>query len=254
MIEVKNVSAGYGRTKVLHKVSLTAEKSKITTIIGRNGCGKSTLLKAVAGILPISGGEIWVNGTSAAELTRAERAKQTAYLSQGKNTPDITVGRMVLHGRFPYLSYPRNYKKADFELADAAMERMGILDLADRPLAELSGGTRQRVYIAMALAQCSPIIVMDEPTSYLDIGQQMKFVRIAKELAESGKTVLLVLHDLLFALKISDRICVMENGSILMQSKPEEILKSNIIKKLYDVEVGVLNTTEGEQYYWGGGF
>ena len=102
----------------------------------------------------------------------------------------------------------------------------------------------------MALAQCSPIIVMDEPTSYLDIGQQMKFVCITKELAQSGKTVILVLHDLLFALKISNRICVMENGKILMQNTPKEILNSNIIKKLYGVEVRALMTPEGEQYYY----
>ena len=251
MVEMKNVSAGYGKEEILHNICFTADEGKITTIIGRNGCGKSTLLKAVSGILPISDGEIWINASPVAKLTATERAKQTAYLAQGKNTPDITAGRMVLHGRFPYLSYPRRYKKSDFEIADAAMEKMGIADLADRPLTELSGGTRQKVYIAMALAQCSPVIVMDEPTSYLDIGQQMKFAGIIKELAGSGKTIILVLHDLLMALKISDRICVMDNGRALMQGTPGEILESGVIRKLYGVEVRSVETGEGEQYcYW----
>ena len=130
------------------------------------------------------------------------------------------------------------------------MAKMGISELAEKPMAELSGGTRQKVYIAMALAQCSPIIIMDEPTSYLDIKQQMKFLRIARELAENGKTVILVLHDLLFALKFSDRVCVMENGRMIMQDKPEHILSSGIIRKLYGIEVLTLDTASGKQYYY----
>lgn len=250
MVEVKSLYAGYGKDEILHGVSFTANEGEITTVIGNNGCGKSTLLKVIAGILPVSGGKILINGSSISELTPAERAKQTAYLPQGKNTPDITAGRLVLHGRFPYLSYPRKYKKSDFEIADGAMAKMGILDLANRPMAELSGGTRQKVYIAMALAQCSPVILMDEPTSYLDIGQQMRFFEIVKELKLSGKTVILVLHDLLSALKISGKICVMDSGKILMQDTSGGILKSDIIKKLYGVEVKALSTPEGEQYYY----
>ena len=250
MVEVKSISAGYGKCEILHGASLTAERGKITTVIGNNGCGKSTLMKAVCGILPVTGGEVLIDGNSIAELTPNELAKLTAYLPQGKNTPDITAGRLVLHGRFPYLSYPRKYKKADFEIAASAMAKMGISNLEDKPVAELSGGTRQKVYIAMALAQSSPVIVMDEPTSYLDIGQQMKFTSMAKELAKTGKTVILVLHDLLFALKISDQICVMEEGRVIMQSTPKGILGSGVINKLYGVEVRVLNSPDGEQYYY----
>lgn len=250
MVEVKNLSAGYGKEKVLHHVHFTAHKCEITTIIGNNGCGKSTLLKTISGILPASDGEILINETPVTKLSPTDRAKLTAYLAQSKNTPDITAGRMVLHGRFPYLSYPRKYKKSDYDAADAAMEKMGISGLADRPVAELSGGTRQKVYIAMALAQSSPVIVMDEPTSYLDIGQQMKFCGIVKELAENGKTIILVLHDLLSALKLSDRIYVMENGSMIMQDQPEAVLESGIIKKLYGVEIKTADTAQGKQYYY----
>lgn len=250
MVEIRNLSAGYGKEEILHEIHFTAKNGRITTIIGKNGCGKSTLLKTISGILPASGGEILINGKQITSLTPTNRAKLAAYLSQGKNTPDITAGRMILHGRFPYLSYPRKYKKYDYEAAEAAMAKMGISALSDKPVAELSGGTRQKVYIAMALAQCSPVILMDEPTSYLDIGQQMKFGRIVKELAGNGKTVVLVLHDLLFALKLSDCICVMENGKITMQDSPERILNSGIIKTLYGIEVKALDTPEGKQYYY----
>jgi len=250
MIKVNRLCAGYGKSEVLHQVSLQANSGEITTIIGCNGCGKSTLLKSIAGILPISSGSILVNGNSIASLTPQERAKQTAYLSQGKNTPDITAGRMVLHGRFPYLSYPRRYGKNDYQAAENAMRQMGILDLADRPLSELSGGTRQKVYIAMALAQHTPVVLMDEPTSYLDMGQQLRLLQNLKELTHDGKTVVLVLHDLLFALKISHSICVMDSGSIRMQDAPEKILESGVLTRVYDVEVKSLYTKKGEQYYY----
>lgn len=250
MLRTQNLSVGYGRTEVLHGISFTARESNITTIIGNNGCGKSTLLKAISGLLPIAGGEICINGNTTAALKPTERAKLVAYLPQGKNTPDITAGRMVLHGRFPYLSYPRKYKKIDYELADAAMAKMGVSEFAGRPMAELSGGTRQKVYIAMALAQSAPVVIMDEPTSYLDIGQQMKLGGIAQELAANGKTVILVLHDLLFALKISDSICVMDDGRLLMQDTPEAVLHSGVIPMLYGVEVRALQTDGGVQYYY----
>lgn len=250
MVEVRNLRAGYSKSEILHGVDFTANKGEITTVIGNNGCGKSTLLKTISGVLPIMSGEVRINGDSIASLSPSERAKQTAYLPQSKNTPDITVGRIVLHGRFPYLSYPRKYKKVDFEIADEAMKEMDVLSLSDKHMEELSGGTRQKVYIAMALAQRSPIIVMDEPTSYLDIGRQIKLIEIIKNLADDGKTIILSLHDLVMALKISDRIFVMENGRFIMNGAPEEILESGIIKKLYGIEVKTLDTPAGKQYYY----
>lgn len=250
MVQLINVSAGYGKKEILHNIHFTANKGEITTIIGNNGCGKSTLLKTIAGILPVTRGEIQINGNSALGLTAAQHGKLTAYLPQGKNTPDITADRMVLHGRFPYLSYPRKYKKEDYDIAASAMEKMGIADLIHTPMSELSGGTRQKVYIAMALAQSTPVIILDEPTSFLDIGQQIKFTKIVKELAANGKTVILVLHDLLTALKVSDQISVMENGRLVMQNPPTRILHSDIIKNLFDVEIKTVPTPEGIQYYY----
>ena len=126
-------------------------------------------------------------------LSRAELARSIAYLPQGKNVPDISADRMVLHGRFPYLNYPRRYRESDFQIAREAMRQMGIEELAGMQMSRLSGGMRQKVYLAMALAQEAPAIVMDEPTTYLDIGQQMKFAGIVRRLSGEGKTIVLVL-------------------------------------------------------------
>ena len=205
MIKMEKVSAGYGKQEILHGVDLEIHKGEIITLIGANGSGKSTLLRALLGFMPLWGGEIRMEGISVSQMGRAEIARKAAYLPQGKNVPDITAGRMVLHGRFPYLRYPRKYRETDFRLAGEAMERMGIGNLAQKQMSELSGGMRQKVYIAMALAQQAQMIVMDEPTTYLDIGQQMKFAQMMKELAGEGITIVLVLHDILLALQISDR-------------------------------------------------
>ncbi|MBQ3062787.1 MAG: ABC transporter ATP-binding protein [Clostridia bacterium] len=250
MIKLHNVCAGYGGREVLHGVDLEAEKGQVTTIIGVNGCGKSTLLKTIMGFVPISGGDITVDGRSIKNMTEQELAREIAYLSQGKNVPDISAGRMVLHGRFPYLSYPRKYRRSDYEAAAEAMSQMGISDLSDRMMTELSGGMRQKVYIAMALAQQSPVILMDEPTTYLDIGQQLRFASTARELADSGKTVILVLHDILLALKISDRIAAVKEGRVVRCGTPREILDSGITQELYGVKIGVVNEGGAEQYYY----
>lgn len=254
MVKAIQASAGYGHgsvhDEILHNIDFTAEKGKITTIIGHNGCGKSTLLKALLGFLPLDSGEILIDGTPLSQLSAQEAARKMAYLPQGKGIPDISAGRMVLHGRFPYLNYPRKYKKTDFDIARSAMEQMGIADLAEKHMAELSGGLRQKVYIAMALAQQAPIIVMDEPTTYLDIGQQLKFAELVRELAENGKTVILVLHDILLALKISDSIAAMKNGQIVQVGTADEILKSNVLEDIYGVRINSVMTPNGLQYYY----
>lgn len=250
MVEMQDVSAGYGKSEILHGVNLRASKGEITTLIGTNGSGKSTLLRVLLGLVPFQSGDVRVGGISLKDMSRAELARKVAYLPQGKNVPDISAGRMVLHGRFPYLSYPRKYGKEDYRIAGRAMEKMGISAYADKPMLTLSGGMRQKVYIAMALAQQADVIVMDEPTTYLDIGQQLKFAQMLGELAEDGKTVLLVLHDILLAMKVSDRIAALWEGRILQCGTPEEILRSDVLERLYDVKVRTHRTESGEQYYY----
>lgn len=250
MLKLKELTVAYGKNEVLHGVSLQAEGGRVTTLVGKNGCGKSTLLKAIAGAVPVKSGEILINGDSVSVLSTKELAKKVAYLPQGRNLPEITAGKLVLHGRFPFLTYPRSYSKHDYEIAEQSMEQMGILPLWDVALSELSGGMRQKVYIAMALAKQSPVILMDEPTTYLDMEQQLRFAQLAKDLARQGKAVLLVLHDLLLALKISDTICVMGEGRITACAAPQTLFASDVLSRLCGTRIDVTETASGVQYYY----
>ena len=247
MLEIKNVTAGYGKQPVLNGVNATFEKGKLTSIIGVNGCGKSTLLKVMLGILPITDGIVEIDGRALSSLKRNEIAQRIAYLSQGKNTPDMTVMQMVLHGRFPYLSYPRRYTSRDRKIAFSAMEKVGIADLAEKPLYSLSGGMRQNAYIAMALAQDTDYILLDEPTTYLDIAHQLDLMRILRELANSGKGIVTVMHDLPLAFDFSDTLAVINNGTIATQATPGEIIDSHITQDIFGVKIK--QTQEGKCLY-----
>ena len=250
MVKVTGLCAGYDNREVLHDVSLEFLPGRVTTIIGENGCGKSTLLKAIAGQIDISGGNVMIGDRDRTKMNIREVARTVAYLAQSKTTPDITVGRMVLHGRFPYLTYPRRYSKRDLEIAREAMKIMGITELRDMTLSQLSGGMRQKVYIAMALAQQSPVILMDEPTTFLDITQQLLFTESARDLAKDNKTVIMVLHDLLLALKWSDEIVVMHEGKAIFNGTPEEVIASGTIEKVYGVVVKSVSEKDKVNYYY----
>ena len=203
-------------------------------------------MRALIGALPKTEGEILLDGESLREMSNIERSRRVSYLAQDKNIPDITVSRMVLSGRFPHLSYPRRYREKDLAIAKSAMEKMGIYENADLKLSELSGGMRQKVYIAMALCQEAEVIAMDEPTSYLDITQQFLLCDTVRELADDNKTVLLVLHDILLALKISDKIVLIENGNISFVGSPSDFIFSGLPEKVYGVHVRCI---DNEYYY-----
>ena len=248
MLELKNIFAGYGSKTVLRSVSAPIQKGRLTSIIGINGCGKSTLLKAILGILPISQGEITVDGKALSSMSRNEIARRVAYLSQGRSIPDMTVEQMVLHGRFPYLSYPRRYKEADREIAKRALNDVGIASLSQMPLSALSGGMQQNAYIAMALAQDTDYILLDEPTTYLDIAHQLDLMKLLRRLADSGKGIVTIMHDLPLALDFSDEIIALHNGAVVMQGTPSEICDSTVIHALFGVKMERLGNKYGYKY------
>lgn len=248
MIEIKNLCSGYGKKQVLNRLSISIEKGRLTSVIGPNGCGKSTLLKTVTGIVPVLSGEITVDGAAADTLGRKELAKRVSYLAQGKSAPDMTVAQMVLHGRFPHLNYPRRYTEADKRIAVQAMERAGVLEYAERPMSSLSGGMRQGAYIAMALAQDTDYILLDEPTTYLDISNQAELIRTLRALADGGKAVLTVLHDIPMALAFSDTVAVMDGGAIVALGTPDEIYASGIIDTVFGVSVRRADDQSGYYY------
>lgn len=237
MIELKHISAGYGKNIVLHDVSVAFEKGKLTSVIGVNGCGKSTLLKAILDMIPLSGGEITIDSNTLGNMTRNELARKVAYLAQGKNTPDMTVERMVLHGRFPHLSYPRRYTKQDREIAFSAMEQVGISEFANKPLRTLSGGMRQNAYIAMALAQGTDYVLLDEPTTYLDIAHQLELMKTLRTLADNGKGIVAVMHDLPMALTFSERIVLLNDGRVVSNDEPERVCEQKTIDSVFGVAI-----------------
>lgn len=246
MLELKNIRAGYGKRQILNGVSLTVPKGKLVTVIGPNGSGKSTLFKSAAGIIPTLTGEVLIDGAKSADLSRSETAKKIAYLAQGKSVPDMTVFQLVLHGRFPHLSYPRRYTEKDKRLAIEAINKTGLAERAESPLSSLSGGMRQNAYIAMALTQDTDYILLDEPTTYLDISHQLSLMKNLRELAKEGKGVAAVLHDLPLAFTFSDIIAVLSGGEITACGEPLKICESGIISEVFGTE---LNYSDSEKCY-----
>ena len=239
MVSIRHLTAGYGEKTVLHDISLDFPPGMVTAIVGPNGCGKSTLLKAAAGLLSVTAGQV---------LTPEPRAQHIAYLPQHRSVPEMAAGRLVLHGRFPWLLWPRQYRAEDRSAAKAAMERLGVAGFSDTPLAELSGGTRQKCYLAMALAQETPTVLLDEPTSFLDVGHQLRLMALCRELAAEGKAVVMVLHDLPLALGWADRVAVMESGRLAALGTGEEVHTSGILDRVFGVRVLALDTEAGRQY------
>jgi iron complex transport system ATP-binding protein len=184
------------------------------------------------------------------KLTAREVAQKAAYLAQARNTPNITGYRMVLHGRFPYLHYPRRYSKEDHQAVEAALRAVDAQDLAQRQLGTLSGGQRQKIYLAMALAQDTETIFLDEPTTYLDVGHQLEVMGVARDLADRGKAVVLVLHDLCLALRTGDRIGVCAQGRLQLLGTPENVYHSGILRKTFGVDLGRVETHQGTRYYY----
>ena len=237
MLKLSNVCSSYGKKEILHDLSANLEAGKITSIIGPNGCGKSTLLKTVMGILSLSKGEITIDGESSRLLDIKKMAKKVSYIPQNRSVPDMTVGQLVLHGRFAHVGYPRVYKESDKQIAFAACKEMGVDHLFDAMLPTLSGGMQQKVYIAMALAQDTDYILADEPITHLDILNQLELMQIFKKLAENKKGVITVVHDITLAMQYSDNVIVMNDGRVIDSNIPESIYQNGTINNVFGVEL-----------------
>ena len=186
------------------------------------------------------------HGTSLKGMNRNDISRRIAYLSQGKSTPDMTVEQLVLHGRFPHLSYPRRYSKHDYEIAIDAMKQMGIAQYAKKSLHTLSGGMRQNTYIAMALAQETDYVLLDEPTTYLDIAHQLELMKILRSFADNGKGIVAVMHDLPMAFTFSDKIILINDGRIVVDDLPEKINEHNVIDKVFRIALD--RSKDGRSY------
>lgn len=249
MIELRHVEAGYPGRPVLRDVSLACPAGGVTVLCGPNGCGKSTALKVAARLLEPAGGEVWVEGQPAAALSSRDFAKRVAFLPQLRAAASLTARSLVLHGRFPHLGYPRRYTADDHRIVREAMARTGTWAFADTPVSSLSGGERQKVYLAMCLAQDTPVLLLDEPTTYLDIAHQLELMALARSLARAGRTVFMVLHDLNLALTHADWVAVMAEGAIRQAGTPEDIYRSGVIERVFAVRARRTTDADGRAQY-----
>ena len=248
MVEIKSLTAGYFGKPVLQNLRGHFPAGKVTAILGPNGCGKSTLLKALSGVLKADGQVLWQE-KDLLTLPPKLRARQVACLHQSPPATDLTAQQLALCGRYPYQSWPRTYTARDEAVAAAAMKRMGVEELKDRPLSQLSGGQQQKVHLAMALAQDAPILLLDEPTSHLDISHQLQLLRSMKALAAEGKTVVAVLHDLQSALGAADHILLMEEGRCAVEGTPEAVYASGQLEQVFGVRL-LRVFTDGRPLYY----
>lgn len=247
MIKVDNLDVTINGKNIVHDMSLTVPKGKITTIIGPNGCGKSTTLKAICRILPVTGGKIELMDRNIKDYSYREFARKLAILTQSpQSPPDLTVRDLVAMGRFPYRSFFGRATSEDQECIDWALKETNLVPFQHRILQTLSGGERQRAWIAMALAQKPSVLLLDEPTTYLDICHQLEvlqlLVRLNKEL---GLTVALVLHDLNQAVQFADHVVVMKKGTLVTAGNPEEVIDVPLLKDVFRVKAESVFTRDG---------
>lgn len=247
MIKLEHVVAGYQGKAVLEDISLQIPKGCITSLIGPNGCGKTTLLRVATRQLTPQSGRVEIAGKAITEYGRKEFARMAALMPQVRNVPAITVQGLVMHGRFPHLGFSRKIRPEDRQMVEQAMEQTGVAQWRHRDLRELSGGERQRVYIAMAVAQDTPIIFLDEPTTYLDLGRQFELMELVQQLNKSGKTIVMVLHDLAQALQYSHRVALFSKGRLVEVESPDRLFAGGKIEDVFGVKA---NRDEWGEYYF----
>ncbi len=249
MITVTDLSVAYDGTEILHGVNAAFPEGKVSVILGPNGCGKSTLLKSIIRLNTEVSGTVTVGGQDIAALSQRELSRRVAYLPQSHNIPDITVERLVMHGRFPYLGYPRHYSRADREKVRDALEWMGLTEYAGRKMEHLSGGQRQKVYLAMALAQDTDVILMDEPTTFLDIRNQLEMLGLIRRLSAEGKTIVMILHDFDLTLRYADACLLLGGGRVLRASTAREVLAAPELARVFCVTPCFYETEDGAHCY-----
>jgi iron complex transport system ATP-binding protein len=237
MLNIINITVGYRRLPVLRGLSLRIRENEFLGIIGPNGSGKSTLLRTICGILQPWNGRILLEGRELSHIARKEIARKIGYVPQSSSFAfPFTCEEVVLMGRYAY----DGNRKRDYEVAKWAMELTDTLPLKERKINELSGGELQRVIIARALAQQPKILLLDEPTVHLDINHRMEIFKLLQELKSQGITIITVLHDLNLASEYSERVVVINDGKVVYDGLPQDIIDKEIIKRTYGIDVNIV--------------
>lgn len=242
MLSIEHLSVAYGARRVLHDVSLNVQAGEVLALIGPNGSGKSTLIRAISGVVPVEGGKVEAGGRAVSDLSVMERARHLSVVPQARNMPlAFSVYESVLLGRTPYLGWLGRAGATDHERVRYALERTQMTALADRMVGELSGGEQQRVLLARALAQDTPVLLLDEPTTHLDLQHRESLVHLVRELAHTRDlAVLMVLHDLNLASLYADRVSLLVDGEMQATGTPGEVLTEATLSRVYNVPVHVI--------------
>jgi iron complex transport system ATP-binding protein len=240
-LSIHRLSTGYG-APIVQDVSINFPEGKISALVGPNGCGKSTLLKCMARVLQPLSGSVCLNGVPVHSFPTRQVAQQLALLPQGPIAPEgLTVSELVAQGRYPHQRLWRQWSRNDEKIVIDAMHMTDTHLLADRPLIALSGGQRQRAWIAMVLAQSTPIILLDEPTTFLDLRVQVDLLNLLRTLAhEHGRTIVVVLHELNLAAAYADHLVMMSAGKVQAQGSPEQVFTSENLKKVFSLDAQIL--------------
>jgi len=251
-IKLENFSTGYKNKIIIDSINLSINSGEWLGIIGANGSGKSTLIKGICRIIKPQKGKVFLRGKDINNLSNKSISQQISFLPQGINSNlSISVSDLVALGRSPYKNFwDFDLTKNDKSIIEESLKLVEILELKDCLLSEISGGQRQRAFLALALAQETEIIVLDEPTNYLDINHQIKFLQILKDLQlKKNLTIITVLHDLNLCARFSDQIAALKDGLLIEVGDPKDILNKNIIKNIFDINVLISKTKYGQQFY-----
>lgn len=241
-LEASSLSVGYGERLVVDTLDLSVFSGTVTAVIGPNGCGKSTLLKALGRLLPAQSGAVLLDGKAIDRMATRDVARVLGMLPQAPSAPEgLTVADLVARGRHPHQAWYRQWSAEDAAAVEAALEMTGISDLAERTVDELSGGQRQRAWISMALAQGTDLLLLDEPTTYLDLAHQIDVLDLVQELhASMGRTVVMVLHDLNLAARYADVIVAMRDGRIVASGAPAAVLTEAMLLDVFGLDARVV--------------
>jgi iron complex transport system ATP-binding protein len=245
-LEISSLSVGYGSRVVLQDISLNIRAGEIFALIGPNGAGKTTLIKSVSGVIPLTAGKVLVRGRDLQKLSPSQRATYLAVVPQARNLPEnYSVWQTVLMGRTPYLGWLGRPGSRDEERVVWALQRTETFTLAERRIGELSGGEQQRVLLARALAQDTPILLLDEPTAHLDLKHQSGLLELVRDLSHSNVlAVLMVLHDLNHVSMFADRVGLLVDGGLKAVGSPREVLSQDLLQEVYQVSLRVISHPE----------
>lgn len=242
ILQIHNLCAGYEHKRVLNDINFTVNSGELLGVIGPNGAGKSTLLKTIRGILPKQSGQVQAFGQDLSSFSEKELSRKIAYLQQHVETTfGYTAREIVTAGRYPYLKWYEQESEQDAQIVDLCMKYTGMYEYLDTPLDQMSGGQKQRVLLAKVLAQQTPMLFLDEPTTGLDVVYQEDIFRFCSALTRAGKTIIMVIHDLNLAYKYCSRLLLVANGSLIADGLPQEVITEQHLSAAYSTKIKVYN-------------